>query len=327
MLYLIFTVFILAACQTTSFKVGNLDVGKIVNQGVNVFNANTIDEQQEIQFGENMSAVLLGARPLYDNKAINIYVNQVGLWLASNSAKPNLPWHFGVIDSSSINAFAAPGGYVFITSAMLQQLDNEAQLAAVLAHEIIHVIEQHHLNALKEGALRSAITESLFVSIEAYQANTYTSQANTDASQANTDASQANTDTGASQVNTDTGASQKNTDTGAKQKNYKAWGEKISNAAQGLYSKGLNREDEYQADKQGIRLLARAGYDPFAFIKNLQLLEAIAPSDTSLALLYKTHPTPSQRLMALNDAMNDLSHVSGQLLVERFNTKIYSIAN
>lgn len=136
--------FLLTSCKTTSFKIGNLDVGNIVSQGVNVFNANTIDETQEIQFGENMSALLLGTRPLYDNKEINIYVNQVGMWLASNSVRPILPWHFGVINSSSINAFAAPGGYVFITSAMLKQLDNEAQLAAVLAHEIIHVVEQHH---------------------------------------------------------------------------------------------------------------------------------------------------------------------------------------
>lgn len=287
MFYLILMVFILAACQTTSFKVGNLDVGKIVNQGVNVVSANTIDEQQEIQLGKNMAAVLLGTQPLYGNKIINTYVNQVGMWLASLSTKPNLPWHFGVIDSSSINAFAAPGGYVFITSAMLQQLDNEAQLAAVLAHEIIHVIEQHHLNALKEGALRSAITESLFVSVEAYQANT---------------------------------------DTDTKQQEYKQWSEQISNAAQGLYSKGLDREDEYQADEQGIRLLARAGYDPFAFIENLQLLSAIAPDDSSLALLYKTHPTPSKRLMALNDVIQNLSHVSGQLLAERFNRTIYSLA-
>ncbi len=286
--FLLFISFLLllGSCKTTSLKIGNLDIGSLVNQGVNVFNANNIDEEQEIQFGENMSAVLLGARPLYDNEEINLYVNQVGLWLASNSKRPDLPWHFGVIDSSSINAFAAPGGYVFITSAMLMQLDNEAQLAAVLAHEIIHVVEQHHLIAIKEGAMRDAITESLFVSVEAYQANT--------------------------------GASNK-------QQEYKAWSKQISNAAQDLYSKGLNRDDEFQADQQGIRLLARAGYDPFAFITNLQLLNAIAADDSSLALLYKTHPTPEQRLAELALNINEFSTVSGVLLVKRFQKNIYSL--
>ena len=275
----------LSSCKTTGLNIGGLDVGNLVNQGLNVFNANNIDDEQELQFGKNMSAILLGARPIYDNKAINTYVNQVGMWLASNSEKPDLPWHFGVINSSSINAFAAPGGYVFITSAMLKQLKNEAQLAAVLAREIIHVVEQHHLNAIKEGAMRDALTESLFVSIDAYQANT---------------------------------------NANSKKQEYKAWSKQISSAAQDLYSKGLNRDDEFQADQQGFKLLARSGYDPFAFITNLQLLNAIAADDSSLALLYKTHPTPEQRLSALASQLDEFSNVSGLLLAERFQKNIYT---
>lgn len=120
---------------------------------------------------------------------------------------------------------------------------------------------------MKEGAMRNAITESLFVSIDAYQGNT--------------------------------GADKK-------QREYSAWSKQISNAAQDLYSKGLNRDDEFQADQQGIRLLARAGYDPFAFINNLQLLNAIAANDSSLALLYKTHPTPEQRLVSLASSIDEV---------------------
>ena len=274
----VFMALVLAACQSTGLKIGNLDIGKLVHQSVKVFDANNIDETQEIQLGTNMAAVLLGTRPLIQNEAINLYVNQVGMWLALHSERPDLPWRFGVIDSTAINAFAAPGGYIFITSAMVKQFDNEAQLAAVLAHEIIHVTQQHHLNAIKSGALREAITASLFVSAEAYQGNT--------------------------------GASDE-------EKDYSVWAKTVTGAAQDLYSKGLDRGDELQADQLGIRLLAHAGYDAYAFIDNLQLLAAISADDSSLALMYKTHPTPEERIEAMAGQLTVL-HPNGKLMAERF---------
>lgn len=271
---------LLNACKSTGLNIGNLDIGQLLEQGTKVFNANNIDEEQEIQFGENMSAVLLGTRPLYENKAINVYVNKVGMWLAANSSRPDLPWHFGVINSTAINAFAAPGGFVFITSAMLMQLENEAQLAAVLAHEISHITAQHHLNAIKEHANRSAVTETLFISAQAYQDNA--------------------------------GASSQDIE-------YRTWAKKVSAMAQNLYVKGLDKEDEFQADQYGIRLLAKSGYDAFAYIENLQVLASIAADDSALALLYKTHPTPEQRLAALAQQLDKLIDVKGQLLAQRFN--------
>lgn len=272
-------VFTLFSCKSTGFKVGGVDVGKLVNQGVDLWNVNNIDQQQEVQIGQQMSAVLLGTRPLHSNQEINSYVNKVGMWLVSQTARADLPWRFGVIDSPSINAFAAPGGYIFITSGMLQQCNNEAQLAAVLAHEIIHVLEQHHLKALQEGTLRNSASEALFISAEAYQDNTGSSQSS---------------------------------------KEYTAWAKKFSGAAQELYSKGLNKDDEFMADQQGIRLLAKAGYDQYAFVENLQLLDSIAADDSSLALMYKTHPTPSQRLQAIQNQLVKLESNNGVLVTERF---------
>src|SRR5205807_3190596 len=73
------------------------------------------------------------------------YVNHIGWKLASLSARPNIQWTFGVIDADEANAFSAPGGYVLVTTGMLKKCDNEAQLAAVLAHEISHVVEQHSI--------------------------------------------------------------------------------------------------------------------------------------------------------------------------------------
>jgi predicted Zn-dependent protease len=270
---------LLTACQSTDLKIGDINIGHLVNHGVEVFNANSIDEEKEIQIGANMSALLLGTRPLIEHEDINRYVNQVGMWLASHSERPDLPWQFGVIDSASINAFAAPGGYIFITSGMIAQLENEAQLAAVLAHEIIHVTEQHHLDAMQEGALRGALTESLFVSAQLYQENTNAS---------------------------------------SQQKEYSEWAKTVTGAAQDLYAKGLDRSDEFTADEYGIRLLAKAGYDAYAFVDNLQLLSAIAPEDSTLALMYKTHPTPEARLGEIAEHIDDLPVTDGLLLTERF---------
>jgi predicted Zn-dependent protease len=76
----------------------------------------------------------------------------VGSWVAKHSARPELKWHFGVIDSQNINAFSAPGGYVFLTKGLYKTLNSEAELASVLAHEISHVVYKHHLAILKKSS-------------------------------------------------------------------------------------------------------------------------------------------------------------------------------
>src|SRR5688572_5332439 len=73
------------------------------------------------------------------------YVNMVGKNLAAQSTRPTLDWTFGVLNSDEFNAFAAPGGYVFVTSGLLKQVENEAQLAGVLGHEIAHITGRHAL--------------------------------------------------------------------------------------------------------------------------------------------------------------------------------------
>ena len=72
-------------------------------------------EKEEIDVGAKLISGLLGAAPLVDNPALQNYVNDVGLWVASQSSRKKLPWSFGVIESDGINAFAAPGGYIVLT--------------------------------------------------------------------------------------------------------------------------------------------------------------------------------------------------------------------
>ena len=97
------------------------------------------------------------------------------------------------------------------------------------------------------------------------------------------------------------------------------WAKKVSVAAQNLYSKGLDRDDELEADKLGIRLLAKAGYDPYAFISGLQMLESLNPSDSGLALLFKTHPRPEDRIRRVSSSLASLTDLpSANTLAKRY---------
>ena len=100
-------------------------------------------EQQEIAIGQQNDADVRREMGLYDDRALQEYVSSIGLRLAQTSERPGLPWHLSVVDVPAINAFALPGGYIYITRGILPFLDNEAQLAGVLGHEIGHVTARH----------------------------------------------------------------------------------------------------------------------------------------------------------------------------------------
>jgi predicted Zn-dependent protease len=108
-------------------------------------------EQEEIQIGRQLAGNLLGAAPLVRDEKLQRYVNRVGRWVAAQGERANLQWYFGVLDTADVNAFALPGGYVFVTKGLFDLLADEAQLAGVLGHEIAHVMRQHHLKVLKQS--------------------------------------------------------------------------------------------------------------------------------------------------------------------------------
>jgi predicted Zn-dependent protease len=109
--------------------------------------------EEETRIGRQLAGNLLGAAPLVKDDALQRYVNLVGNWVALNSGRNDIAWRFGVIDSEDINAFAAPGGFIFVTKGLYRQLNNEAELAGVLGHEIAHVTQKHHLKVLKKSTL------------------------------------------------------------------------------------------------------------------------------------------------------------------------------
>ncbi|MBI3794550.1 MAG: M48 family metalloprotease [Nitrospinae bacterium] len=106
------------------------------------------DVKAEIDFGREVAASVLAKYPLYNNDKATRYVNLVGKSLARNAARPELEFKFGIIDADAVTAISAPGGYIFISSGALEAMDDEAELAGVLAHEIIHTSQRHIVKEL-----------------------------------------------------------------------------------------------------------------------------------------------------------------------------------
>ena len=102
-----------------------------------------VSEAQEIAMGQQADADVRREMGLYDDPELQRYVENIGLDLAKLSHRPNLPWQFAVVDHPAVNAFALPGGFIYLTRGILPYLDDEAELAGVLGHEIAHVTARH----------------------------------------------------------------------------------------------------------------------------------------------------------------------------------------
>jgi Zn-dependent protease with chaperone function len=105
---------------------------------------------EELALGPQIAGRVLGARPLWNDAEAQKRVNVIGRWVASQTSRPGLPWSFGVIDTTEVNAFAAPGGYVLVTRGMYELLSSDAEFAAVLGHEISHCVERDHYNVIRK---------------------------------------------------------------------------------------------------------------------------------------------------------------------------------
>ena len=232
-------------------------------------------ETEEADIGRESAAVLLGAAPLLDDARVQAYVNKVGLWVALQSDRPDLKWRFAVLDDADINAFAAPGGYVFITKGLLARLRNESELAGVLAHEIGHVVATHHLIAIRKEARVKLAGMAI--------------QAALDKSEEDAERLRA-----------------------------------LGRGAKLIYSRGLDRKDEHDADRIGVVLAARAGYDPYGLVAVLQTLERMNPASGELGLLLKTHPKPGDRIVYLDKLMKGQlgSASDGELGEARFRREL-----
>ena len=146
-----------------SFKIGDVVVNtKAIAKETRVVTNSFQDftPEQEYYIGRTVGAKILQKYNPYNNTKANLYINTMGKLLAQASERPETygGYHFLIQDSDEINAFAAPGGFVFLTRGMLRCCPHEDAVASVLAHEIGHVQYKHGLRAIKQSRVTSALT-------------------------------------------------------------------------------------------------------------------------------------------------------------------------
>lgn len=231
---------------------GGLNLGSIVNNLTKA--TRETSEPEEIKIGQEFAATLLGAKPLAADPALQRYVNALGRWLALQTERPDLPWTFGVLEDPGFNAFATPGGYIFVTRGLMERMRSEAELAGVLAHEIAHVLKKHHLEAVQKNAGFALLGDFL-------------------------------------------GAAGKGSNPEARNA--------LLNVGRKLYASGLDKGDELEADRLGVVIAARAGYDAYGLPSVLQMLQAKSAGDADFSLLFKTHPLPAERIEVLERLMHE----------------------
>lgn len=217
-----------------------------------------ITQDEEIQLGRGIAANVLGAAPLVKDEALQRYVNQVGFWLAMQTERPDLPWRFGVVESTDVNAFALPGGTVLITLGLYERLRDESELAGVLGHEIAHVVQKHQVKAIK-GAMGRDFAAEVAGEVAGRSDNVLVQR----------------------------------------------FGSKAFMVGTEVLARGIDKNDEYQADQHGVVIAARGGYNPFGLVGVLQTLDSAAAEDRAMGLLFSTHPTPSSRIERLGATVGE----------------------
>lgn len=240
-----------------------------------------LTSEQEYYLGRAVSAKVLSSYPPKLDAAKTKYLNEIGMALASVSDTPETfgGYHFAVIETPTINAMSAPGGFVFISSGFVNALPDEDALAAVLAHEIAHVARKDGANAVSNAALFSALSEA---SVQG----------------ASIAASQTAAGPVAGILTT-------------------ALSDSVEGVMEKLLTKGFDRSQEYRADLYAAELLQRAGYNPAALVQVLKILETHTGRDQTG--WFATHPDPADRIEELQDEYSfSASQVASSVRDARF---------
>ncbi|MDB5097773.1 MAG: peptidase [Cyanobacteria bacterium RYN_339] len=131
--------------------------GAVAQVAVGALPAFLIGDAQEIELGKQGAAQVIATTPVYQDNTAQAYVQTVGTAVATVSDRPDLHYYYTILVDPEPNAFALPGGFVFITTSLLKIITNEAQLAGVLAHETGHVAARHSIQLIRQAAIAQGV--------------------------------------------------------------------------------------------------------------------------------------------------------------------------
>lgn len=140
-----------------------IDFIDAIKGAVEYIQVSNISDEQEIAIGQQTNEQVLDQYPLYNNASVQQYVSDLGRELVENSDSRDIPFNFQVVVGDEVNAFATPGGFVYVTTGLLQAAENRAQLASVMAHEIAHINEKHGIKGLKQAVAAKGIASTVGV--------------------------------------------------------------------------------------------------------------------------------------------------------------------
>ncbi len=128
----------------------NASLFDLIFQGVQAIQLSNLSDQEEIALGSKINQQILSSDyKLLDDPAIAKYVDRVGQGLVPYSKRPNISYHFQVVQNKQVNAFATTGGYVYVTSGLLATAANEAQIAGIIGHEMGHIGARHLITDMR----------------------------------------------------------------------------------------------------------------------------------------------------------------------------------
>jgi predicted Zn-dependent protease len=204
---------------------------------------------------------------------LTLYINRVGRNLAMQSARPYLDWTFGVLDSDEFNAISTPGGYVFITRGLLRAVKNEAQLAGVLGHEIAHVTKKHAVNSYRKAKAESC-DRAVYMMAGSSMAKSWAVHADRNSKEP----------TGLDFDDL------QNTDLLV---------ELANGAVTEIATRGYSQDREHEADRVGLRLALRAGYNPHEYVNFLGTVQQDF-------IAWRNHPSNADRQAKLTAYLQTL---------------------
>lgn len=260
------------ALAKVSLNPADIDKGvNILKSGAKVADSmRPINEKEEMALGHAIaSEVFVRYGKMVESERLNKYITMVGKTVAAKCDRPGVTYRFALIDNQQANAFAAPGGYIFITTGLILKLKTESQLAGVLAHEVAHSSRKHMLETIQRSKQLAGLTTAAATALD---------------------------------------------------KDPKALSQVVNLATDTLFTKGLDKKYEFDADKFGVAYAAASGYDPKGLPEFLAKLKEDKGKGGSI--FFSTHPPLSERIARLRKEELPKHTKSGQILAERFAANI-----